>query len=86
MTALVVLDKSALDEQVIIGEEVFLSTDGEARVGLFEGQVQTVEELLAAMLLQSGNDAARSLAVYIAKKEHGDAPLTPRKPSPNFPI
>ncbi|MCJ8008046.1 D-alanyl-D-alanine carboxypeptidase family protein [Lederbergia wuyishanensis] len=66
LTALVVLDGRAPNEKVKIGKEVYLQTEGEARVGLFEGQVQTVEELLAAMLLQSGNDAARSLAVYTA--------------------
>ncbi|MBS4209564.1 D-alanyl-D-alanine carboxypeptidase family protein [Bacillus sp. FJAT-50079] len=72
LTALVALDKSTMDEQVIVGEEVYLSVDQEARAGLFEGQALTVEELLAAMLLQSGNDAARSLAVYIAQKELGE--------------
>nr|WP_186324812.1 D-alanyl-D-alanine carboxypeptidase family protein [Paenibacillus bovis] len=69
LTALVVLDNSEPTEQVRVGNEVLVKTEGEARAGLFEGQVQTVEELLAAMLLQSGNDAARSLAVYIANKE-----------------
>ncbi|MBS4220575.1 D-alanyl-D-alanine carboxypeptidase [Bacillus sp. FJAT-49711] len=69
LTALVVLDKSEPEEKVKIGEEVYLETKGEARAGLFEGQIQTVEELLAAMLLQSGNDAARSLAVYTANQD-----------------
>lgn len=77
LTALVVLEKSSTEEKVKIGDEVFLNTEGEARVGLFEGQVQTVEELLAAMLLRSGNDAARSLAVYIAEKEMGGIDLQP---------
>ncbi|MBS4198073.1 D-alanyl-D-alanine carboxypeptidase [Bacillus sp. FJAT-49732] len=69
LTALVVLDRSAPNEKVKIGKEVYLQTEGEARAGLFEGQVQTVEGLLAAMLLQSGNDAARSLAVYTANQD-----------------
>ncbi|MFK4998460.1 D-alanyl-D-alanine carboxypeptidase family protein [Bacillus sp. N9] len=72
LTALVVLNKSELGEQVTIGDEVYISTESEARAGLFEGQVLTVEDLLAAMLLQSGNDAARSLAVYVAQKELGE--------------
>lgn len=71
LTALVVLDKTSIEEKVTVGEEVFLSTENEARAGLFEGQVQSIEELLAAMLLQSGNDAARTLAVYTAQKENG---------------
>lgn len=77
LTALVVLDKSSPEEKVKIGDEVYLSTEGEARAGLFQGQVQTVEELLAAMLLQSGNDAARSLAVYIVEKENGGVDMHP---------
>src|SRR5690606_18700236 len=68
LTALVVLENSSPDEEVMMGEEVYLRTEGEARVGLYEGQVQTVEALLGAMLLESGNDAARSLAAHTAKK------------------
>lgn len=70
LTAIVVLDRSLPDEKVTVGEEVYLQTEGESRAGLFEGQVQSVEAFLSAMLLQSGNDAARSLAVYIAEKEN----------------
>ncbi|HEY4553046.1 MAG TPA: serine hydrolase [Bacillaceae bacterium] len=73
LTALVVLDKASPEEKVQVGNEIRMSREGEARAGLFEGQVQTVEELLAAMLLQSGNDAARTLAVYTAGKEYGHA-------------
>lgn len=83
LTALVVLDKSSHDEQVNVGKEVWINTGGEARVGLFEGQVQTVEELLAALLLQSGNDAARTLAVFIAEKENG-GPLPTEVAIANF--
>lgn len=68
LTALVVLEHSEPDESVIVGEEVHFRTEGEARAGLFEGQVLTVEQLLSAMLLQSGNDAARTLATHIAEK------------------
>ncbi|MEK3889765.1 D-alanyl-D-alanine carboxypeptidase family protein [Bacillus sp. FSL K6-3431] len=71
LTALVVLEHTSIDEKVTIGREVFLNTEEEASAGLFEGQVQSVEELLAAMLLQSGNDAARSLAIFTAQKNNG---------------
>lgn len=71
LTALVVLEKAELDEKVTVGDEVYLQTDDEVRVGLFEGQVLTVEDLLGAMLMQSGNDAARTLAIFTAHKEKG---------------
>lgn len=73
LTALVVLERSSIEEQVTVGEEVNLRIEGEARAGLFAGEVLSVEDLLAALLLQSGNDAARTLAVYIAEKESGSS-------------
>ena len=75
LTALVVLDKSSVDEVIKVGDEVLFHTEGEARAGLFEGQVMTVKEMIGAMLLPSGNDAARSLAVYIAKKDSGNVAM-----------
>ncbi len=73
LTALVVLENASVEEPVTVGREVYLKMEGEASAGLFEGQVQSVEELLAAMLLQSGNDAARSLAIFTAQKNNGSA-------------
>lgn len=73
LTALVVLENVSVDELVTVGKEVYFKEEDEASVGLFEGQVQSVEELLAGMLLQSGNDAARSLAIFTAQKVSGQA-------------
>ncbi|MBS4205711.1 D-alanyl-D-alanine carboxypeptidase family protein [Lederbergia citrea] len=72
LTALVVLDESSPEEQLKVGNEVSYSQEGEARAGLFEGQILTVGDALGAMLLPSGNDAARSLAIYIARKNSGN--------------
>lgn len=58
LTALVVLSEYHLDDTIVVPSLVF---DG-AKIGLKQGQVFTVEALLQAMLIQSANDAALTLA------------------------
>ncbi|MDO8949968.1 MAG: D-alanyl-D-alanine carboxypeptidase family protein [Actinomycetota bacterium] len=63
MTAIVVLDSGVqLDERVTVPSEA--ARVGEAGVGLVPGQELTVRQLLEAMLVHSGNDAAITLAVH----------------------
>lgn len=78
LTALIVLEKGELDELVTVGEEAKLRTTDESSAGLQEGDRLSVQDLVAAMMLPSGNDAARTAAVYIAEKETGQK-LEPEK-------
>ncbi|GAA0134279.1 hypothetical protein YSY43_11190 [Paenibacillus sp. YSY-4.3] len=71
LTALVVLERGSLDELVTVGKEVRLRTADESTAGLQEGDRLSVRDLIAAMMLPSGNDAARTAAVFIAEKETG---------------
>ena len=64
MTAIVVLENTKLDDKVTIGTNPPL-VDGSA-IGIREGEVYTVEELLIAMLLESANDCAEALAEFVA--------------------
>ena len=64
MTAIVVLENTNLDDKVTIGKNPPL-VDGSA-IGIREGEVYTVEELLIAMLLESANDCAEALAEFVA--------------------
>lgn len=64
MTALVTIENSKLDDKVTIGVNPPL-VDGSA-IGIAEGQIYTVRELLLGLLLESGNDAAEALAEYIS--------------------
>lgn len=64
MTALIALEKTNLDDKVTIGVNPPL-VDGSA-IGLREGQVYTVKELLLGLILESGNDTAEALAEHIA--------------------
>lgn len=65
MTAIVVMDSGVqLDERVTVPPEA--AKVGEAGVGLVPGQGLTVRQLLEAMLVHSGNDAAITLAVHVS--------------------
>ncbi|MDD2430913.1 MAG: D-alanyl-D-alanine carboxypeptidase [Firmicutes bacterium] len=64
MTAILAIERCSLDEVVTISHRA--ATINGSQVGLREGEVYTVEKLLWSLLLQSGNDAAISLAEHIA--------------------
>ena len=64
MTALVALDRTKLDDVVVI-DESSVGIEGSSAY-LKVGDVLTMEELLYALLLQSANDAATAIAYYIS--------------------
>jgi serine-type D-Ala-D-Ala carboxypeptidase (penicillin-binding protein 5/6) len=64
LTALTVLDRAAPDEVVVAGEEA-RAVEG-ASVGLAPGDEWTIEQLLDAIIIRSGNDAAEVLAAHVA--------------------
>ena len=63
MTALVVRAHADLDDRVRISEAA--AAVGEAEIGLLAGEVWSVRDLLAAVLVRSGNDAAYALAEHV---------------------
>ena len=67
MTAILVLEEAALDEQISIRPE-WCRTEGSSMY-LEEGQTLTVRQLLLGLLLASGNDAAVALACHTAGSE-----------------
>jgi len=69
LTALLAVEYGKLTDRITVGKEVQFKTEGESTAWLKEGQVLTLRELLAGLMLPSGNDAARTIAVYIAKKQ-----------------
>ncbi len=64
MTALVVLEEGHLDRKIKVTKAAirYVSRDGASSAGLMPGDVLTVGQLLAAMLIPSGCDAAYLLA------------------------
>lgn len=62
MLALLVLESGRLDERVRVGKDA-AGEDG-SRMGLREGDLLAVRDLLAGTLITSGNDACRALAEH----------------------
>ena len=77
MTAILALENCQLDEQVTIGENPPL-VDGSA-IGLAQGEVYTIEELLLGLLLESGNDCAEAIAEHISGSNEEFAKLMNKK-------
>jgi len=73
MTALVVRRNVDLDDRVRISENA--AAVGEAEIGLVAGEVWSVRDLLAAVLVRSGNDAAYALAEYTGGSMEGFAEM-----------
>ena len=65
MTAVVVLENVSSSEVVTVPSSC-VGTEGTSMY-LKEGEKLTISELLYGMLLQSGNDAANTLAYYVGK-------------------
>lgn len=67
MTALVTLDLADLSQQVQMTDEM-VRVEGTS-MGLKTGDVVSVEGLLNGLLLQSGNDAANALCLFLSQNE-----------------
>lgn len=68
LTALVVLEYCEMDENVTAGDEVRLVAADASRAQVYIGDTLNIEQLLTALLLPSGNDAAYVLAAYTGRK------------------
>lgn len=60
MTAIIALENLDLSEKVTVTKSA--AEIGEGTMGLTEGEILTVSELMYGLLLQSGNDAAETIA------------------------
>jgi len=79
LTALTVLEYCSLDEKFTVGKEINLIASDSSVAGLKQGEKLTVKQLLVALLLPSGNDAAYTLAVNAGKKIADNNGLTAQK-------
>ncbi len=64
MTAVVALENSSLGDTVTIPREA--SAVGQSTAYLVPGEVLSMQDVLTAMLVKSGNDAAVSVAIHVA--------------------
>jgi len=72
LTAMLAIELGDLQDTVTVGEEVNMIPWDSSKAGLLPGERMTLEHLLYGLLLSSGNDAANTIAVYIARKVGGD--------------
>lgn len=79
LTALTALAYCDEDDQVLVGREVNLIAADASRAWLNPGNELTIRQLLDALLLPSGNDAAYALAVFTGRKIYGDDEISIEK-------
>ena len=65
LTALIALEKGSLDDIITVDESINTVERGSSIIGLKIGEKMSLHELLYGLLLESGNDAAVAIAVYI---------------------
>ncbi|MDF2941226.1 MAG: putative rane protein [Herbinix sp.] len=76
LTSLVAMDWCKEDEEVTIGDEITMIASDSTRAYLSKGEVLTIRNILAGMLLPSGNDAAYAMAAYVGRKSLQDPNAT----------
>jgi len=67
MTALYSMTVVEPDALITVGDEITLIASDSSTAGLRKGQIYTFEQLLYAMLMRSGNDAAYTIATYCGR-------------------
>lgn len=66
MTALIALDNLPMDQQLMVSASALDLPSDAARAGLVEGEVISVRDTLAALMLRSGNEAANMIAEAVS--------------------
>ena len=68
LTSLIALKWCDDEEEVTIGDEITMIAPDSSKAYLKQGEVLSIHNLLAGMLLPSGNDAAYAVAAYVGRK------------------
>lgn len=76
LTALLAVETGDLDAQVTVGSEIYLVARGSSLARLGIGDTITLGDLVYGLLLPSGNDAAYTIAVYLARLQSGNPDLS----------
>ncbi len=71
MTALILLENARLNEIIVVGEEINRIGYDSSTAKLKVGDRLTVADMVYALMLPSGNDAAYSTAVFVARRVSG---------------
>ena len=76
LTALVVLDHLELDDIIVVGPEIHNMPAGYASLSLVEGEHITVRMLLKSLMIRSGNETGRVLALNVIRRTTGNAHIS----------
>lgn len=75
LTALVALEQGDMEDLVTISAHTVDLSRANSKIGVKEGEVYTLLDLMYGMLLPSGCDAARAIAEHVGGSEEGFAKL-----------
>lgn len=84
MTALLAIENFDMNESITIGREINLKSLDASGAGLVAGETMNMSDLLRALLIPSGNDAAYSVAVQVARKVADDPEMRTQDAIDNF--
>ncbi len=79
LTALVALEQGNMDDLVTVSAHAVKLSSSNAKIGVKEGEVYRLLDLMYGMLLPSGCDAARAVAEQVGGSESGFAELMNQK-------
>lgn len=78
LTALTLLEYVSDDTVFTVGRELSMVGAGSSSAKLVKGQKLSVEEILDALLIPSGNDASYVIAAHVGRNLSGDPQITDR--------
>jgi len=84
ITALVVLDHFGPDEVMVIGPEIHDMPTNYATNIHVEGESMTVRMLLKALMIRSGNETGRTLALNVIRRAENDPDISYEEAKPLF--
>jgi len=76
LTALLAIEELDLNDTITVGREINLKALDASGAGLVVGEKISVSDLLRALLIPSGNDAAYTVAVQVARKKANDPSMS----------
>lgn len=75
LTSLLILENLDSSDVITVGDEIDTLEKDSNKAGLKKGQKLTAHDLIWALMLPSGNDAAYTAAVHIARKKTGNTTM-----------
>lgn len=72
LTALIAIEKGNLDDIVTVGDEVWMIPADSSKACIVTDEQITLRDLLFGLMVNSGNDAAMTIAVHIARSIKGN--------------